>query len=80
MCISIDRHEEEIKVGRSSVAEAHPETVDLDILILSSYAPGHSRHNPIERSWAPLSKWLTGITHDNLRRETFTSGAFCKVK
>ena len=36
--------------------------LNLDILILSSYAPGHSRHNPIERSWAPLSKWLTGVT------------------
>lgn len=29
---------------------------------MTSYAPGHCRHNPIERSWAPLSKWLTGVT------------------
>lgn len=36
--------------------------LNLDILILTSYAPGHSRLNPIERSWAPLSKWLTGVT------------------
>ena len=36
--------------------------LNLDILILTSYAPGHSRLNPIERSWVPLSKWLTGVT------------------
>lgn len=35
---------------------------NLDILILSSYAQGHSHHNPIERRWALLSKWLTGVT------------------
>ena len=36
--------------------------LNLDILILTACAPGHSRLNPIERSWAPLSKWLTGVT------------------
>lgn len=36
--------------------------LNLDILIFTSYAPGHSRLNPIERSWASLSKWLTGVT------------------
>ena len=36
--------------------------LNLDILIFTSYAPGHSRLNPIERSWACLSKWLTGVT------------------
>ena len=36
--------------------------LNLDILILSPYAPGHSRHNPVERSWARLSKWLRGVT------------------
>ena len=36
--------------------------LNLDILILTSYAPGHSRLNPTERSWGPLSKWLTGVT------------------
>ncbi|CAH3118707.1 unnamed protein product [Porites lobata] len=36
--------------------------LNLDILILTSYAPGHSRYNPIERSWAPLSRWLTALT------------------
>lgn len=34
----------------------------LDGLIISAYAPGHSRLNPIERAWAPMSKWLTGVT------------------
>lgn len=37
--------------------------LNLDIFILTSYAQGHTRHNPIERSWAPLSKWLTSVTH-----------------
>ena len=36
--------------------------LNLNILILTSYAPRHSCHNPIEHSWAPLSKWLTGVT------------------
>ena len=36
--------------------------LNLDILILTSYAPGHSCLNPIEHSWAPLSTWLTGVT------------------
>lgn len=36
--------------------------LNLNISILTSYAPGHSCHNPIEHSWAPLSKWLTGVT------------------
>jgi len=35
--------------------------LNLDILNVTSYAPGHSRLNPVERSWAPLSKWLTGV-------------------
>ena len=37
--------------------------LNLDIFILTSYAQGHTRHNPIECSWAPLSKWLTSVTH-----------------
>jgi len=37
-------------------------TVNLAIFILTSYALGHSRLNPIECSWAPISKWLTGVT------------------
>ena len=34
----------------------------LDVLVLTCYAPGHSRFNPIEHCWAPLSKKLTGVT------------------
>ena len=37
--------------------------LNLDIFILTSYAQGHTRHNPIECSWAPLSKWLTSVTY-----------------
>ena len=37
--------------------------LNLDIFILTSYTQGHTRHNPIECSWAPLSKWLTSVTH-----------------
>ena len=33
----------------------------LDVLILQCYAPGHSRFNPIERSWSQLTKWLVGV-------------------
>ena len=33
----------------------------LDTLILQCYAPGHSRFNPIERSWSQLTKWLTSV-------------------
>ena len=36
--------------------------LNLDILILTAYAPGHSRLDAIERIWAPLSKWPTGVT------------------
>lgn len=34
----------------------------LDVLVLTCYAPGHSRFNPIEHCWAPVSKKLTGVT------------------
>ena len=37
------------------------ENLKLDVLILQSYAPGHSRFNPIERSWSQLTKWLVGV-------------------
>lgn len=35
-------------------------SLNLDALILTSYAPYHSRYNPIERGWSPLTKWLVG--------------------
>ncbi len=34
----------------------------LDCHILCCYAPEHSRFNPIKRSWAALTKWMTGVT------------------
>ena len=34
----------------------------LDMLVVQCYAPHHSRFNPIERCWAPLTKWLVGGT------------------
>ena len=34
----------------------------LDVLIVQCYAPGHSRFNPIERSWSQLTNWLVGVT------------------
>jgi hypothetical protein len=33
----------------------------LDFLIVVSYAPGDSAHNPIEHGWAPLSRFLSGV-------------------
>ena len=33
-----------------------------EFLLLCCYAPGHSRFNPIERVWVPLSRWLCGVT------------------
>lgn len=35
---------------------------NLDILVQTSYAPGHSAHNMIEHAWAPLSRKLAGVT------------------
>lgn len=38
------------------------QNLKLDVLILTCYAQGHSRYNPIEHCWSPLSKLLTGVT------------------
>lgn len=35
--------------------------LELDYLNIVSYAPGDSRFNMIEHSWAPLTMWLTGL-------------------
>ena len=35
---------------------------DLDYLVLVSYAPGHSAENMIEHAWAPLGRYLVGVT------------------
>ena len=37
-------------------------SLNLDVLILTCYAPGHSKFNSIEHCWAPLSRMLTGVT------------------
>lgn len=31
-------------------------------LVIVAFAARHSRFNPIEHAWAPLSRWLTGVT------------------
>ena len=36
--------------------------VKIDLLVMTCYAPGHSRFNPIEHCWALHSKELTGVT------------------
>jgi len=33
----------------------------LDCLVIQCYAPGHSRFNPIERSWSFLTKKIVGV-------------------
>ena len=35
---------------------------ELDLVVTQSYAPGHSRFNPMERNWTQLTKWLVGVT------------------
>lgn len=35
----------------------------ITVLILTSYNIRHSCFNPIECSWAPLLRWLTGMTN-----------------
>ena len=39
---------------------------DKDFLITVHYAPGYSAYNPIERTWSPLSKALSGVVFSNL--------------
>lgn len=34
---------------------------DLDMIIVSSFAPGYSAYNPVEHLWSPLSRALTGV-------------------
>ena len=36
--------------------------LNLDILVQTTHAAGHSRFNEIEHAWAPLSMKLTGVT------------------
>ena len=37
------------------------EFLKLDTLTIQCYAPGHSRFNPIERSWSLLTKLIVGV-------------------
>ena len=36
-------------------------SLKLDTLVVQSYAPGHSRFNPIERTWSLLTKLVVGV-------------------
>ena len=37
------------------------QSLRLDSFTIQSYAPGHSRFNPIERSWSILTKLIVGV-------------------
>lgn len=37
------------------------EMLELDTFVIQCYAPGHSRFNPIERSWSHLTKWIVSV-------------------
>ena len=37
------------------------EVQKLDVLVVQCFAPGHSRFNPIERSWSFLTKCIVGV-------------------
>jgi len=38
---------------------------DIDCLMVTTHAPGHSAYNKIEHAWAPLSRALAGVTLPN---------------
>ena len=40
------------------------EKLCLDYMLLTSYAPGDSKYNPIEHAWAPITMWLSGLVLD----------------
>ena len=45
--------------------------LDLDLLVTTMYAPGHSALNPIEHAWSPVSGELAGVVlPDKLPEET----------
>lgn len=35
---------------------------NLDALLVTTNAPHHLAHNPIEHAWAPLTSWLAVVT------------------
>ena len=46
------------------------ETLALDYLLITSYAPGDSKFNPIEHAWAPITLWCSGLVlHNTLKGE-----------
>lgn len=53
-------------------------TRNLDALLLTSYAPGDSPHNPVERAMAPLSLKMSGmiLKHDKFGDHLDNDGAF----
>ena len=51
---------------------------ELDVLVIQCYAPGHSRYNPIERTWSFLTEKIAGvILPDDINDQTMTKGG-CK--
>ena len=53
------------------------EYMDLDYLLLTSYAPGDSKFNPIEHAWAAITRWCSGLVlHNSLEGES-TCPLFC---
>ena len=44
--------------------------LELDYLLVTSYAPGDSKFNPIEHAWAPLTMWCSVfVLHNTLEGE-----------
>ena len=37
------------------------EELNLDYLLVTSYAPGDNHYNPIEHAWAPITMWCLGL-------------------
>ena len=53
----------------------------LDVLVLRSYAPGDSPHNPVERAMATLSFKMSGVIlkHDKFGNHLNKNGRFGSV-
>ena len=50
---------------------------ELDVLVIQCYAPGHSRYNPIERTWSFLTAKIAGvILPDDINDQTMTKGGW----
>ena len=45
--------------------------LELDCLLILSFAPGDSKYNMIEHAWAPVTRWLSQlVTRDTLPEDT----------